>query len=107
MGFAEISPKNRENGKEKEKYRPFKRVKDYFKTLAKAADTSNKQLEERGIGFRFCVYSLKNRVYIDFVTLDAANGVKETQTRDITNEDFNVWIDNITRIEGLNFDKSG
>ncbi len=107
MGFGEIKRRNKENEKDKEQFHSRKRVKDYFKTLAKATETSNQQLEERGVPFRFCVYKEKGKVFIDFVTLDADGKVKETQTTDITNEDFNLWIENIANIAGLNFDETG
>lgn len=107
MGFGKVKQRDRQGEKDQEKYQPRKRVKDYFRTLAKATETSNQQLEEKGVPFRFCVFEKDDRVLIDFVILDAKGKVKESQTKDITNEDFNLWIDNVSRIEGLNIDKTG
>ncbi len=107
VGFGEVKRRNKENEKEKEHFTPRKRVKDYFSTLAKATETSNQQLEERGIPFRFCLYKEGERVLIDFVTLDETGKKKASQRTDITNEDFNLWIENIANIAGLNFDQTG
>lgn len=107
IGFNEVKRRDRRGEREKEKFLPRKKVKDYFKTLAKATETSNQQLDERGIPYRFCVYQEDDKVFIDFITLDTNGDVKETQTKDITNEDFNLWIENIANIAGLNIDKTG
>ena len=106
-GFGEVKSKDRQEEKGKEQYTPRKKVKDYFKTLSKATDTSNERLEQQGIPFRFCVYEKDEKVFIDFAQLDKQGKVKTVETKDITNEDFNMWIDDIANIEGLVIDLKG
>ena len=106
-GFGEVKDKDRQEEKGKEHYKPRKKVKDYFKTLSKATETSNERLEQQGIPFRFCVYEKDEKVFIDFTQLDKQGKVKTVETKDITNEDFNMWIDDIANIEGLVIDLKG
>ena len=106
-GFGELKSKDRQEEKGKEQYKPRKKVKDYIKTLSKATETSNERLEQQGIPFRFCVYEKDEKVFIDFAQLDKQGKVKTVETKDITNEDFNVWIDDIANIEGLVIDLKG
>ena len=106
-GFGEVKDKDRQEEKGKEQYKPRKKVKDYFKTLSKATETSNERLEQQGIPFRFCVYEKDEKVFIDFAQLDKQGKVKTVETKDITNEDFNIWIDDIANIEGLVIDLKG
>ena len=107
MGFGEAKGKDRQADKEKEQYKPRKKVKNYFSTLAKATETSNEKLEEKGMPFRFYVYEKDEKVFIDFIQLDRQGKVKTTSTKDITNEDFNMWIEDIANIEGLVIDTMG
>ena len=106
-GFGEVKNKERQEERGKEDYKPRKKVKDYFKTLLKATETSNEHLEQKGIPFRFYVYEKDDKIYIDFVQLDRQGKVKAVDTKDITNEDFNRWIDDIANIEGLVIDMRG
>lgn len=107
MGFGEAKGRDRQGEKGKEQYKPRKKVKDYVKTLEKATETSNDKLEQKGMPFRFCVYQKDDRVFIDFIQLDRKGKVKTTSTKDITNEDFNMWIEDIANIEGLVIDTIG
>ena len=106
-GFGEAKSKDGQEEKGKEEYKPRKKVKDYFKTLAKATETSNEHLEQRDVPFRFCVYEKDDKVFIDFIQLDKRGKVKTVDTKDITNEDFNMWIEDIANIEGLVIDLKG
>jgi hypothetical protein len=107
MGFGQIRKKKEKEGRGGQQEQPAKRVKDYFKTLARATETSNEQLQQKGIPFRFRVYEKDNKVFIDFINLDENGKIKNSETREITNDDFNLWIDDISNIEGLFFDKTG
>ena len=107
MGFGEAKGKDRQADKDKERYKPRKKVKNYFSTLAKATETSNEKLEHKGMPFRFCVYEKDEKVFIDFIQLDRQGKVKTTSTKDITNEDYNMWIEDIAKIEGLVIDTIG
>ncbi len=107
MGFGEAKSKDRQEEKGREHYKPRKKVKDYLKTLAKATETSNEKLEQKGMPFRFYVYQKDERVFIDFIQLDRQGKAKTTSTKDITNGDFNRWIEDIANIEGLVIDTIG
>lgn len=105
FGFNEVKSREGRRERTKERNRSRKKVKDYVKTLAKATENSNQQLEKKGIPFRYCVYTNNDLVYIDFVTLDPKGKIKKTVTKDVTDEDFNTWINNIAFAAGLNIDK--
>ena len=92
----------RREGKKREK----RRSKDYFETLAKRAEVSNKRLEEKRLPYRFCVYQRGGEVFIDLLTLDARGEMKETVRKNITDEDFDRWIEDLSSLEGLFFDKN-
>ena len=106
-GFGEVGQRNWQEKKEKEKHLPNKKVKDYFKTLSKATEKSNDDLLKQSIPFRFCVYQKQDLVFMDIAKLNKKGEVAEINTRDITNEDFNRWIDDIANIEGLVIDING
>lgn len=107
MGFGEVKSKDGQEERGREQYKPRKKVKDYFKTLLKATETSNERLEQKGIPFRFYVYQKEDKVLIDFIQLDKQGKVKSVDAKDISNEDFNMWIDDIANIEGLVIDMRG
>ena len=90
-------------GKQRRRH-AFKRSKDYFETLAKAAEASNEKLVEKNIPLRFCVYEENGQVFIDVVRLDPNGKIANTIRKNITNEDFEMWIEDISRMEGLLFD---
>jgi hypothetical protein len=81
-----------------------RRMHDYFRTLAKAAEASNEQLVHKDVPLRFCVYEQGSLVFLDIVKLDAAGKVQKTVRRNITDDDFEHWIDDISHIEGLLID---
>ena len=87
--------------------RRWRRPKDYFTTLAKRAGVTNQELAKKKLPYRFCVYEQGGEVFIDVVTLDAAGKVSTTVRRNITDEDFDRWIDDISILEGLFLDTSG
>lgn len=83
----------------------FRRSGDYLHTLAKAAEETNRRFERKGVPFRFCVYRGENeRVMLDFAELDGRGEVKRVVRRDITDEDFDRWIEDIANGEGLMLD---
>jgi hypothetical protein len=81
--------------------------KEYFHTISKAAEASNKQLERTKAPYRFRVYEEGPRVLIDIVMLDDAGKIVKEVKRNITDEDFNKVIQDISAIEGLLIDSSG
>jgi hypothetical protein len=81
--------------------------KEYLHTLSKAAEASNKRLELAGAPYRFCVCEEGGRVLIDLVTLDQSGNVVKEVKRNITDEDFEKVIEDISALEGLFFDGTG
>lgn len=81
--------------------------KEYLHAITQAAKTSNDLLEKKGSRYRFCVYEENEKVMIDLVMLDAAGKITKEVKRNITNDDFDKLINNITSIEGLLFDSNG
>jgi|WetSurMetagenome_2_1015567.scaffolds.fasta_scaffold209086_1 hypothetical protein len=88
---------------EKEKRHPG----EYLHTIEKAAEASNRELERRKAPYRFCVYEENGRVMIDLVQLDAAGKITKEIKRNITDEDFEKVIEDISSIEGLFLDTTG
>ena len=55
-------PKEREEKNEQRKQQK-RRSGDFFETLAKRAEVTNKELEAKKLPFRFCVYQKGNNVF--------------------------------------------
>jgi hypothetical protein len=106
-GFGQIRKKKEREGRGGHDDDPKRKVKDYLKALTGATESSNQKLKQNGIPFQFCVYKKGAEIYIDFVNLDENGKIKECQTRKITDDDFSQWIDDISNVEGLFFDKTG
>ena len=85
----------------------FRRSKDYIHTLQAATEASNEQLVRLGIPLRFCVYEAHGQLMIDVVRLDENGHIIAAVRKDITNEDFEKWIEDIAGMEGLLFDRAG
>jgi hypothetical protein len=81
--------------------------KEYMHTITQAAKTSNELLAKKGSRYRFCVYEDKESLMIDLVLLDEAGKIIKEVRRNITNDDFDKLLSNISSIEGLLFDSNG
>ncbi|MBD3322445.1 MAG: hypothetical protein GF350_15190 [Chitinivibrionales bacterium] len=81
-----------------------KEPKDYFGTMKKAADETNKMLEKSGAPFQIKIYREGEDVIIDCIQIDESGHVVRETRKNITHEDFSVWIDDIVKAEGLFFD---
>ena len=101
--FVNDSNRRKKNESRKEP-RERRKPKDYFHTIAKAVERSNDILIERKSPFRFCIYLKKESVFIDLVELDSAGKVKSAVRKNITQEDFDRLIEDVSQIEGLLFD---
>lgn len=97
----------RQRKKEHQQPRSKKKVKDYFKTLTKAAESANQILDQTHIPHRFCIYQKGSSVFIDFVTLDRTGKIIEILTKEITDDNFDQWIDDVSGIAGLLIDTTG
>jgi hypothetical protein len=85
----------------------FQRIKDYFPTLARATAMANENLVRLHRPMRFCVYQKDEKVFIDIIELNAEGKVVLTVTKEITDEDFALWINDVSQAEGLVIDKEG
>ena len=90
--------------KEQQQRRPPKKVRDYFHPLSKAVDAANARLIERNLPYRFKVFKRWGEVYIELYTLDEKGSVKEKQRKNISHDDFNRIIEDVSQVEGLFFD---
>lgn len=104
-GYGIKRDKDDKQRKDHHQHHPRRRPREYFKTLAKATEASNKQLTERNIPVRFCVYKKDGRVMLDIAYLNEAGKISKLITRDITDGDFDQWIEDISNIEGIQFDQ--
>ena len=95
--------KERRKGQQERKER---KTGDYFQTMAKAAERSNEILIQKKLPYRFCVYQAGEEVFIELVVLDAKGKITKKIRRNITEESFAKWIEDITRSEGLFFDST-
>ena len=90
--------------KEQQQRRPPKKVRDYFHPLSKAVDAANARLLERNLPYRFKVFKRWGEVYIELYLLDAQGKIKEKQRKNISHDDFNRIIEDVSQVEGLFFD---
>jgi hypothetical protein len=82
-------------------------MKDYFPTLARAAAMANENLVRLRRPMRFCVYQKDGKVFIDIVELNAEGKAALKVTKEITDDDFALWINDVSQAEGLVIDKEG
>jgi len=92
--------------KQKHEERPplKKEVRDYIPTISKAVESSNEILAKKGLPYRFAVSLENDEVFIDMVVLDQQGRTIETKRRNISHQDFDRLIEDVSSIEGLFFD---
>jgi hypothetical protein len=97
---------NNESDKKHERQQPRERKnpKDYFHALKTAAEKSNDFLLKKGLPYRFNVYTENEEVFIDLVTLDEKGAVIGQKRKNISHEDFQRIIEDVSQMEGLFFD---
>ena len=95
-----------ESGKKHEHRQPHERkdAKDYFHTLQTAAEKSNDFLLKKGLPYRFHVYMENEEVFIDLVRLDEKGVIIGEKRKNISHEDFQRMIEDVSQLEGLFFD---
>lgn len=94
----------REKKHEHQQPRERKGTKDYFHALKTAAETSNAFLTKKGLPYRFHVYMENEEVFIDLVALDKQGNIIGEKRKNISHEDFQRSIEDVSQIEGLLFD---
>ena len=81
-----------------------KEVVEYFHTLSKAVAASNEILIKKGLPYRFYVYEDNGEVFIDMVVVDSAGRIIEKKKKNISHQDFQRLIEDVSSLEGLFFD---
>jgi hypothetical protein len=87
--------------------RPFsgKRVRDYFRTVRKRAQTTDLEFRRQKLPYRLKVLTDANEnVMIDLSVLNEKGGVVRHETRNVTNENFGKLMDDISSGKGLLID---
>jgi uncharacterized FlaG/YvyC family protein len=97
---------SRHRQRERKQHQP-QRIKDYFATLAKAAQIANEKLVRSGSPIRFCFFQKDGKVYLELIERDTQGNITQSSTREITEDDFAHWIDDVSQTEGLIFDTEG
>jgi hypothetical protein len=78
--------------------------REYFKTLKKASDASNDILREHNSPYYFEVLRRGKSVFIVVWKKDRAGAPRNVYEKDITDDDFNRWIEDVATLEGLIID---
>lgn len=91
-------------GRQGGRHRSKRRSGDYFATLAKRALVANNELTTKNLPYRFCVYQQGDQVLLDIVALDEKGNVIKTVRKNITEDDFDLLIDDMSLLEGLFLD---
>jgi len=81
-----------------------KTVLNHLKTLKKRAELTNDRAKKEKLPYRLNVQSVDNKVFLDVIIIDNEENELNRISRDITNNDFNNLIDNITSGTGLIID---
>jgi hypothetical protein len=85
---------------------PFKESKDYVHTITKAAEASNEKLVRLNLPYRFSVYAEGEEVFIEIVVLDENGKTITEKKKNISHDEFARLIDDVSKIEGLFFDRT-
>jgi hypothetical protein len=80
--------------------------KDYIHTIGKAAEASNAKLVRLNLPYRFCVYAKGDEVFIDIVILDQNGNIVSEKVKNISHQDFERLIEDVSQIEGLFIDST-
>jgi hypothetical protein len=77
----------------------------HFRELARKVEQAHRILSEKNSPYRFCIYQEKGDVFIDVAIVDANSKIKEVFKRNITNDEFQSWMELIEAESGMIFDK--
>jgi hypothetical protein len=94
--FSRNPKRNHHNGK--------KRVIDYTDTIKKRAEVVNEKFIRSNLPHRIRIYTKGKRAYINMSIYGDQNVIVSSTTRDITDDDFGILMDNISTGSGLLFD---
>jgi uncharacterized FlaG/YvyC family protein len=98
----------RQGGDQKKHENPRRHLKkearDYFHTLDTAAEATNEVLKKKALPYRFHVYREGEEVFIDVVALDEQGRIIQEKRKNISHDDFERLIEDVSQFEGLFFD---
>jgi hypothetical protein len=83
----------------------MRKTQDHFETVTKRTELCNAMLMQKKLPYRFCIYKKGRQIFIDLVALNENGKIKDILRKNITNEDFDKLIDDISSIEGLFVDR--
>jgi hypothetical protein len=86
--------------------RQSRETKDYVHTITRAAEASNEKLARLNLPYRFYVYTEGEEVFINAVVLDAAGKIISAKKKNISHQDFERLIEDVSQIEGLFLDRT-
>ncbi len=99
-----IEENSTQKKKKLKKHKKKSEAKDHFTELTLSADQLNKVLVANNIPFRFCVYSENDEVMIDIARLNKEGTIDSIEQKNITHDEFQKWVQDIEKGEGLFFD---
>ncbi len=80
--------------------------KEYMRAIGKAAEASNEKLARLKLPYRFCMYLEGDDIFIDIVVLDKDGNIVAEQKKNLSKQDFDRLIEDVSQIEGLFVDRS-
>ncbi|EKD27021.1 MAG: hypothetical protein ACD_79C00923G0002 [uncultured bacterium] len=83
------------------------KVREHFFELSKLIEELHTKLVKANSPYRFCVYIEGDDIFMDIVILDESGKIKEIKKRNITFEEFEKIIEEITAGHGLYFEAKG
>lgn len=81
-----------------------KTVLDYLSTIKKRTEVTNNLAKKQKLPYRLNVYTNNTKVFLDVIIIDEKEREQSRITHDITNNDFNKLIENISCGSGLIID---
>jgi hypothetical protein len=79
--------------------------KEFFHTISKAAEASNEKLARLKLPYRFRVYTQGDDLFIDVVVLDQNGNIVAEKKKNLSHQDFDRLIEDVSQIEGLFVDR--
>ena len=95
---------SKERKKRREK-RPNDEAGRHFNSLVQAAERAHTFLSQVSSPYRFYVYREEGDVFIDLVVLDENHTTKQIIKKNITHQEFTIWLERIENGDGLFFDE--
>jgi hypothetical protein len=99
-GLGPPHPDKHKKGGQHPEQQP-KDSKNFMHTIGKAAESSNEKLVRLNLPYRFSVYAEGDELFIDVVVLDATGKVINERKKNISHQDFERLIEDVSQIEGV------